>query len=170
MNRRTFLVTSTASAFIASMPLTGCSTATVATFVKLIVTDAEALASFFGASSIASQISTLAGQITTDITNWQNGGTAADAIQAINDLIGVVNLIPIAIPYAPLLILILSALSGLLALLPSATPTPASERALSERRVTPMHIGGTDKTHIKAASDQFISQWSSQIAITPLTH
>src|ERR1700677_3671697 len=108
MNRRSFLQNSASFAAISALPLTldGCSTTTVAEFVSVIATDAASLASYFGATSLASQITVLAGQIATDIANWQAGSAASDAIAAINDLIGLIGQIPIAAPYAPLIILI----------------------------------------------------------------
>jgi hypothetical protein len=170
MNRRSFLATCTAAVAFLAYPLTGCDSTTVSEFVSLIGTDAAALATFFGAGSIATQITSLASQIAVDITNWQSGGAAADAIQAINDLIALVNTIPVATPYAPLIILILSALSGLLALLPSSATTANARVAVEQRHVNPMPLGGFDKHHMTAAKNSFQSQWNSQLAITPLTH
>src|SRR5580658_8699981 len=99
MNRRSFLKSSGAVAVMSGaspflLSIEGCNSTTVADFVSLIASDAASLATYFGASSLASQITSLAGTIATDIANWQSGGAAADAIQAINDLIGLVNDIP----------------------------------------------------------------------------
>jgi hypothetical protein len=170
LNRRIFIATGTAAVLTPSLFLTGCDSTTVSEFVSLIGTDAAALATFFGAGSLATQITSLASQIAVDITNWQSGGAAADAIQAINDLIALVNTIPVATPYAPLIILILSALAGLLALLPSSATSPASAKAIGDRHVTAMPLGGFDKHHMTQAKNSFTSQWNSQLAATPLKH
>lgn len=165
LSRRSFISLSGLSAGalavgVGTLPLTGCDNTTVAEFVNLIGTDAAALANYFGASSIAGQITSLAGQIAIDVTNWQSGSTAADAIQAINDLIALVDLIPVATPYAPLIILILSALSGLLALLPSSATTAASAKVLSAKSVPATHYGGFDKKSMTSAKNGFTSQWT----------
>src|SRR5271170_2456062 len=107
MNRRHFLVTG-AAATVAPFMLAGCNTTTVADFVSLIGADAATLATYFGQTALAAQITSLVSQIAVDITNWQSGAAATDAIAAINDLIGLINSIPIALPYAPLIVLILS--------------------------------------------------------------
>ena len=169
MNRRSFLATSAAAAFIGAMPLslTGCDSTTVGEFVNLIASDAAALANFFGAGTIATQITNLASQIAADIKTWQAGGTAQAAIQVINDLIGLVDSIPVATPYAPLIILILSALSGILALLPASTSAVAA-KVIGARQVTPATYGGFDKKSMTSAKTQFNSNWNSQLAITPL--
>lgn len=169
MDRRSFIATGTAAiSAVILMPTLGCDTTTVAEFVSLIGTDAAALATFFGASDIATQITSLASQIAVDITNWQSGGSAADAIQAINDLIALIGTIPAAAQYAPLIILILSALAGLLALLPASATSAKAQSAL--RHVMAMPIGGFDKRHMSQAKKTFQQQWNTQLAITPLKH
>lgn len=171
MNRRQFLTTTAAVACISAFPLTltGCDTTTIADFVNEIATSASSLATFFGDSSLAGQITTLASQIATDIANWQSGGAVAGVIAAINDLIALVDLIPVAQPYAPLIVLILSALTGLLSLIPQAKV--ASDRAMTTKKYTvvPQHYGGYDKKHMTSAKKNFESQWKSLSAGLPLT-
>jgi hypothetical protein len=173
MNRRSFLTTSAAAAAISLVPLslTGCDTTTVAAFVTLIGKDAATLATYFGQTTIANDITSLAGQIAVDITNWQSGSSAANAIASIDDLIGLINNLPVAVPYAPLVVLILSALTGLLALLPNslkaATPTPKTHAAVSKYHVTPYHCNGFDKHSMTQAKSWFTGQWSTLVASTP---
>lgn len=167
MNRRSFLL-SAAAVSLSPVFLTGCDTTTVSEFVSLIGTDAAALATFFGATAIATQIQSLASQISVDITNFQSGSAATDAIQAINDLISLVGTIPVAAPYAGLIVLILSALAGLLELLPQSSTSQTTAKALSAHSATPYHYGGFDKHHMTAARNQFSSAWQSQLAVTPL--
>lgn len=172
MNRRMFITSSTAVAFLTpSIFLTGCSDATVADFVKVIATDAASLATYFGDATLASQITSLAAQIAIDITNWQSGAAATDAIQAINDLIGLVNLIPAAAQYAPLIVLILSALTGLLALLPNsvAATKDATRAIINTRNVRPTHYNGFDKKSMTTGKKSFESSWTSLAAGLPLT-
>lgn len=167
MDRRTFLKTSASFAAISTLSLEGCSTATVADFVKLIATDAASLASYFGQSSLATQITALANQVAADIAAWQTGAsTAADAIAAINDLIGLINLIPIAVPYAPLIVLILSALTGLLALLPASARgmTDSTREVINRRNITPTHYNGFDKKSMTNGKSNFSIQWSTIIS------
>jgi hypothetical protein len=168
MNRRSFLKSSGAAGVMAGaspflLSIEGCNSTTVADFVSLIASDAASLATYFGASSLASQITSLAGTIATDIANWQSGGAAADAIQAINDLIGLVNDIPIAAAYAPLIVLILSALSGLLALLPNsvAAMTSKTHAVFAARNVSPAHYGGFDKKSMTEAKKSFVKSWNA---------
>src|ERR1700679_4042454 len=118
LNRRMFLVTGAAASLVPF--LTGCDSTTVAEFVSLIGADASTLATYFGQTALAAQITSLSSQISIDITNFQSGAAATDAIEAINDLIGLIDSIPIAVPYAPLIVLLLSALTGLLAILPQS--------------------------------------------------
>lgn len=169
MNRRTFFTSVAAAGLVSLMPLTltGCDTTTVSAFVGLIGKDAAALATYFGNTSLAGQITSLAGQIAVDISNWQSGGAAANAITAINDLIGLVDLIPVATPYAPLIVLILSALTGLLALLPSAATTGKSRAITAKYNVTPYHCGGFDKHSMTQAKAWFTGQWNGLLQATP---
>jgi hypothetical protein len=175
MNRRQFLATGTAAAFTPFLLSTeGCDNTTIAEFVTLIGNYGAELANFFGQSSIAGQITSLASQIAVDITNFQSGASAADAIQAINDLIGLINslggLIPA--PYGALAVLLLSALTGLLALLPQSVAsalTANSHDVIRKWNVAPMQIGGTDRKHASNAKKQLDSLWKAQLAITPLT-
>jgi hypothetical protein len=172
MNRRMFLQSSSAAVSLAFLsPLIGCPTTTIADFVKLIATDAATLATYFGQSSLAGQITSLASQIAVDITNWKSGTSAADAIAAINDLIGLINLIPIATPYAPLIVLILSALTGLLALLPNSVPamTKATRDAINKHNITPTHYNGSDKKSMTDGKNNFDHQWSTIITLNHLT-
>jgi hypothetical protein len=173
MKRRSFLqfIALVFAGLALPFGLTGCgaSTTTIAAFINLIGKDAAALATYFGATSTATQIIALAAQIATDVTNWQSGGAATDAINAINDLIGLINSIPVAVPYAPLIILILSALTGLLALLPQSPGTLAAKSTAQRKyQINPTHYAdATNKTMTKAAKD-FTSAWQSQLATTPL--
>ena len=174
MNRRQFSKSSLA--FAASLTnvsfvvgLTGCDTTTVAEFVSVIAQDAAALATFFGSTSIATQITALSGQLAADIKNWQAGGPASDAIQAINDLITLVSLIPIATQYAPLIVLILSALTGLLALLPASATQPKAKAAMAKYHAVPYPCKGFDKHSMTQAKNWFTDGWKAQIALTPLT-
>jgi hypothetical protein len=173
MNRRSFLRSTASFAALSALPFTldGCDTTTVADFVSVIATYAASLASYFGVTGLASQITVLEGQIATDIANWQAGSAAADAIAAINDLIGLVNQIPIAVPYAPLIVLILSALTGLLALLPNSVPamTQTTRDVINHRNVTPTHYNGFDKHSMTSGKKSFTSQWSSIVASNHLT-
>lgn len=164
MNRRNFLTTAAAAAFVSTLPLslTGCNTTTIADFVNVIATDAGSLATFFGDTGLAGQITTLAARIAADIASWQNGTSGAAAvIAAINDLIGLVDLIPIAQPYAPLIVLILSALTGLLALIPQAKVALDKPLATKKYTVTPTNYGGYDKKHMTAGRKSFESQWKT---------
>jgi hypothetical protein len=172
MNRRVFLATGTAAVLTPAIFLEGCNTTTVADFVNLIATDAATLATYFGDTSLAAQIKADAAQIVIDITNWQSGSAATDAINAINDLIGLINAIPIAIPYEPLIVLILSALTGLLALLPSsvAAMKPATRAAINTHNVTPTHYNGFDKKSMTTGKNNFVASWTSLSANVPLQH
>lgn len=171
MNRRSFITSSTAVVACAALPLTltGCDNTTIANFVNEIATSASSLATYFGDASLAGQITSLASQIATDIANWQSGGTVNAVIAAINDLIGLVDLIPVAQPYAPLIVLILSALTGLLALIPQSKVS--SSRAMTTKKYTivPQHYAGYDKKHMTAAKNNFDAQWKTLSAGLPLT-
>jgi hypothetical protein len=176
MNRRMFLQSAAASAtglavLPSSLLLTGCNNQTIADFVTVIAKDAATLATYFGQSSLATQIVTLASQIAVDITNWQSGSAATDAIAAINDLIGLINSIPIAVPYAPLIILVLSALTGLLALLPNSVPAMKAETraVMNKRNIKPTHYNGPDKKSMSQGLKAFNAQWQTLSAGLPLT-
>jgi len=160
MNRRTFLVTSSAAFVFSAL---GCNTTTVAAFVSLIANYAAQLATYFGSTGTAAQITALAGQIATDIQNWQNGSSAQDAIQAINDLMDLISLIPVATPYLTLIDLLLSALSGLLLLLP-ASATANIKPKVQRRAIAPFHYGGFDKKSMTEAKNNFVSQWKADSA------
>jgi hypothetical protein len=144
--------------------LTGCSPDTVAAFVNTIANLAAQLATYFGAGSLATQLLALSATIATDIANWQSGSAATDAIQAINDMIDLVNQIPVLGQYSVFIDLILGALSGLLALLPQAAvqvwALSQSGRPMRLRRkmvATP--YGGFDKGSMRAANSGFEAAW-----------
>lgn len=146
--------------------LQGCSPDTVAAFVTTIAKYAAQLASYFGAGSLASQLTAVAAKIATDIASWQSGGAATDAIEAINDMIDLVNAIPVLGPYTVFIDLILGALSGLLALLPApaaavaATIAASHMHASSRRAMVPTPYKGLDKGSMSAASSGFAAAWA----------
>ena len=84
MNRRQFLTFTAAAACVSVLPLTltGCDTTTIAEFVNEVAVNASSLATFFGDSSLAGQITNLAGQIATDIAQWQNGSSPVQGVIA----------------------------------------------------------------------------------------
>jgi hypothetical protein len=146
--------------------LQGCSPDTVAAFVTTIARYAAQLASYFGAGSLASQLTAVAGKIATDIASWQSGGAATDAIEAINDMIDLVNAIPVAGTYTVFIDLILGALSGLLALLPApaaavAATIAASHMQIAARRtMVPTPYKGFDRGSMSAANSGFEAAWA----------
>ena len=142
--------------------LTGCSPDTVAAFVNTIANLAAQLATYFGAGSLATQLLALSATIATDIANWQSGSAATDAIQAINDMIDLVNQIPVRGEYSVFIDLILGALSGLLALLPQAAAAAAIAKThvVARRyKMVATPYGGFDKGSMRAANSGFEAAW-----------
>ena len=170
LNRRMFLVTGAAAALIPTSLLTGCDSTTVAEFVSLIGADASTLATYFGQTALAAQITSLSSQISIDITNFQSGAAATDAIEAINDLIGLIDSIPIAVPYAPLIVLLLSALTGLLAILPQSSMKATTREIVNRRNVTPTHYSDFGKKSMTNGKKNFVSSWNSLTINLPLAH
>jgi hypothetical protein len=143
--------------------LTGCSPDTVAAFVNTIANLAAQLATYFGAGGLATQLLALSAKIATDIASWQSGSAATDAIQAINDMIDLVNGIPVLGPYTMFIDLILGALSGLLALLPQAAAAAAIAKThvVARRyKMVPAPYGGFDKGSMRAANSGFEAAWT----------
>jgi hypothetical protein len=143
--------------------LTGCSPDTVAAFVNTIANLAAQLATYFGAGSLATQLLALSATIATDIANWQSGSAATDAIQAINDMIDLVNQIPVLGQYSVFIDLILGALSGLLALLPQAAAAAAIAKThvVARRyKMVATPYGGFDKGSMRAANSGFEAAWT----------
>jgi len=182
LNRRFFVQRGAAVLALATsgFGLAGCDTATVATFVTTIAKYAAQLATYFSASSLAGQITALAATIATDIQNWQSGGTSADAIEALNDLADLINQIPILGPYAVFIDLLLGAISGLLALLPSsATSTVALSNdthtkklaaiGFARRVAAPIPYSGFDKQSMTAANNGLCAQWARYELTLPTT-
>lgn len=170
MNRRGFIGRSlayVAGLGMAGLATVGCDTATIAVFVTTITTYAAQLATYFGQASIAGQITALAATIATDIKNWQKGGPVADAIEALTDLSDLVQQIPFAGAYMPFIQLVLGAITGLLALLPSAQTTPvvaahrAKARASGRIYLTAAPIPYKDftKKSMTSANDGFVAAW-----------
>ena len=143
--------------------LTGCSPDTVAAFVNTIANLAAQLATYFGAGSLATQLLALSATIATDIANWQSGSAATDAIQAINDMIDLVNQIPVLGQYSVFIDLILGALRGLLALLPQAAAAAAIAKThvVARRyKMVATPYGGFDKGSMRAANSGFEAAWT----------
>lgn len=169
MNRRTFSKLSAAAFTLACLPLAGCpSKTTIAQFVSLIGKDAAALATYFGQSSLAAQITSLASQIAIDITNWQAGSAATQAIQAITALMNLISTIPVLGPYVALIDLLLSALSGLLLLLPG-TSGHTIPHLLNGHVVQPAFYHDASTKEMTKAQKNFTAQWDSLTAVAPLT-
>ena len=142
--------------------LQGCSTATVAVFVTTIAKYAAQLATYFSAGSLAGQITALAATIASDISAWQSGSPATDAINALNDLAALINQIPAAGAYVVFIDLILGAIAGLLALLPSSLAVKMVGKA-----VPPIPYAGFDKHTMTAANNNFIAAWTRYNATLP---
>ena len=154
-------------ASICCLPLLqGCSPDTAAAFVTTIAKYAAQLASYFGAAPLAGQLTAVAAKIATDIARWQSGGAASDAIEAINDMIDLVNAIPVLAPYTVFIDLILGALSGLLALLPAPAAAVADKIAASHmqtgsrRALVPTPYTGFDRSSMSAAKSGFEAAWA----------
>jgi len=186
MSRRVFAksIGFTIGATVAGAALIGCDNTTVAAFVTTIGKYAAQLASYFGASEIATDLVTDAAKIATDIANWQNGSASSDAIEVINDMIDLVNQLSNQVgflsTYGVFIDLILGALAGLLALLPSsATSTVAlSDNAHTAKlkakgiaRITrpPFAYGGFDKHSMTAANNGYVAQWNRYAMTLPTT-
>lgn len=168
MNRREFIY-NTGVSLVGMSILKGCpSQTTIAQFVTLIGDDAAALASYFGDTTLANNLKNWAAQIATDITNWQGGkGAVQDIIQAIKALMSLVGTIPVIGNYAPLIDLILSALSGLLLLLPGATGATIPHD-VNGHVVLPNHYKDASNKTMTAAAKAFTSQWEALTAVTPI--
>jgi hypothetical protein len=168
MNRRTFVLTSTAA--FGALYLTGCNTTTVAEFVTLIGDDAAALASYFGQTTLAANLKSWASQIAIDVTNWQSGNTVQLAEQVIKDIqqfMGLIGTIPVVGPYVPLVDLLLSALSGLLLLLPQATGASVPH-VVNGHVVLPIHYADASSKTMTAAKKNFTTQWNTLTTVAPL--
>lgn len=172
INRRAFAVWTLSAIAALTFPMVACNTQTIANFVALIGKYAAQLATYFGASGYAAQITTLAAQIATDIANWQSGSPAADAINALDDLASLVNLIPAAGPYVVFIDLLLGAISGLLALIPqAAAQLSARARTLPPAKVVaPTYYADLSKKSMTTATDNLSAAWARLIIkVGPVT-
>ena len=182
MNRRNFIISAGAVATlpVSTLAIIGCNTDTVATFVSTIAKYAAQLATYFGQSSIAGEITALSAKIASDIASWQSGNAATDAINALNDLADLVNLIPAAGPYVVLIDLILGAITGLLALLPaSATSTvqmsiaehtaKLKAKGITRRVVGPAYYKDFSKKAMTTANNDFVANWERASTGLPTT-
>lgn len=160
MTRRAAMKAVAASVLV--LNLAGCSPDTVAAFVKTIGTLAAQLATYFGAADVAAQLVAAAATVATDIAEWQSGSAAADAVQAINDMIDLVDAIPVRGPYTVFLDLLLGALSGLLALLPASAYAAwalAHQSGAPRRAMVPTPYGGFDRGSMRAADVGLLAGW-----------
>jgi hypothetical protein len=170
MNRRVFLKSSSAATLLSSFPfITGfsCNTTTIADFVSLIGKYGAKLATSLNEGAIAAQILSLSSQIAIDITNWQSGSSATLAIQTIQDLLNLIGTIPVLGPDIALADLLLSALSGLLLLLPPSTGRMIP-RTVHGRAVQPIHYPDASKKSMTQAKKNLESQWAALTAAAPL--
>jgi hypothetical protein len=173
MNRREALKAggrAIAGLYLLPLATVGCNSETVATFVTAIGKDAAIFASYFGQSALGTQIEAAANLIATDITNWQNGSPSADAIQALNDFAQLINSIsiPVNSPFLGIEDLILAAITGLLALIPSAVvASKLSPKTVAIfGRVQPMAIKSFATKDIGAAQKSFNDTWKSIVGTT----
>jgi hypothetical protein len=128
MERREFLKSAVAVSAVGMITLTetGCSQTQMAQLTQVLGTDATNLATALGQSAIAAQLQTATTDAVTAINNWKSGTSAQYVIQALGVLEVVLNLIPLAGPYAPLIDLVLGTVQSLLALLPAPTTMSVS--------------------------------------------
>jgi hypothetical protein len=180
MNRRHFAVSLLTLPLAATFPLIGCNTDTVATFVNTIAKYAAQLATYFGQSGYAGQITALATQVAADIQGWQAGSPVTDAITALNDLADLVNLIPAAGPYVMLIDLILAAITGLLALLPSSAVLTVQmsvaehtaklrAKGVIRRVAAPAYFKDFSKKSMTTANNDFVANWTRLTVSLPTT-
>lgn len=170
MNRRRFVALVASAVSFAMFPLIGCSTETISAFVILIANYAAQLANYFNAGTLAMQITAIASKIAADVTSWQAGGAASDAIQALNDLEDLINQIPFVAAYAPLVDLLLGAVTGLLALLPASASSPKlrTHPGVTRRAVTPIRYPDASKKSMTRAANDLKAQWASLVQVTPV--
>jgi hypothetical protein len=158
MNRRTFLVTSTAAAFTPF--LTGCpsSSQTIASLVQVLGSSAASIASLEGNTSLAQKLQTDTAAAVVAVTNWKAGTVAQDVIEALNLVEDDLNLFPVLGAYGPLIDLAIGTIESILALLPQpAAPAAAhvAHRAVHLNQPAP-----------KTAS-AYKSQWNAIVASNP---
>ena len=161
LSRRSFIrkASATATAFY----LIGCGSASaISALVSTIANYGAQLASYFGASSVATQITTIASLIATDINQWvstQSQTAAQGAIQALNDLMGLIQQINIPAKFQILADLLIGAAEGLLALLPSSTASATPKVAL-KRTVAPTYYRDAKRGTMEAAKTALDAQWA----------
>jgi hypothetical protein len=161
MNRRLFLTTASAAAFISAMPLSlsGCGSVNKNTLAGLAQTLGNAianLATILGKTDIAAQVTQYTTQLVTDIKNWTPGSTTQDIILAIADLEDAINLIPVTPEIQGLIELALGTIQGILAFFPSAVA------AVQARTKAPtVHLAKVPKD-----SKTFSTAWNAQVPST----
>jgi hypothetical protein len=163
LNRRIFIATGTAAVLTPSLFLTGCDTTTVAEFVSLIGTDGAELANLLGDAAAAQQITNAAALIAADLQNWKPGDATQSAIQAIQDLIALIQkLVPAGSNpiYVAAAVLLLGALTGLLALLPSSAASSVVAHVVKDTNVQPTHYDGFDKKSMTKAKKDLTASWA----------
>lgn len=180
MDRRKFLQTS-ALAAIATATIgleTGCSQETIASYVKAIGTAVENLAKTL-APGYAAQVNAAWTAAYNDIEAWTPGTASSGVVQVLNDLEGVIAMIPIPAPYAPIIDIAIAGLEGILSINPDASakqPSFASAHAnvvnpailaRAKARVTPIPIPTPTTKDVDAAYKSFRNQWNLAIATHP---
>lgn len=178
MDRRKFLQTS-ALAAIATATIgleTGCSQETIASYVKAIGTAVENLAKTL-APGYAAQVNAAWTAAYNDIEAWTPGTASSGVVQVLNDLEGVIVMIPIAAPYAAITDIAIAGLEGILSInpansskplfLPQAVVVNPAVVVRAKARVTPIPIPTPTTKDVDAAYKSFRNQWNLAIATHP---
>jgi hypothetical protein len=125
MNRRELLKGSlTLGALPSLIFVEGCPTQlTLAQEINIVGTTAASIVSSLGQTALAAQLADATAKAVKLVTNWVAGTPTQDIIQALDALLSVIDLIPVATPYEALIAILIGGVEGVLALLPSAGVT-----------------------------------------------
>lgn len=162
MNRRQFLVGSTAVAGVSLLPisLAGCSQDQLADLVNTLGTAAANLADLEGNTALANKLQVDVAAAANNVRNWKKGSAVDMAIEAMNLVEDDLYLIPIANQYAPLITLTIGTVEAILSMLPHPVAPPATQARRHRRAVQLAHPA-------PVTAKDFKKQWNAICVANP---
>ena len=123
-------------AVVLILSLIGCpSQNTIADLANILGTSAASIAQLENQPGLAAKLTTDTAAAVSAIKVWKSGTPAQEAIQAINLVIGDLNLFPQTSQYAPLIILAATTAEAILAILQPPSASPAVKGRVSTPKV-----------------------------------
>jgi hypothetical protein len=146
MNRRDFGKTALAVTVAgpALLSVEGCASSTIVQDINVVLNEAVNVLSVVAAGTPwLAEFKAAVAALQSAEASWEGGSTVQIVIDALNALVAITAVIPITLPYSPLIDVLVAAIEAVLVLLPSST----GSGGLKATSVQNPHVGAYKMTH-----------------------